>query len=123
MATAKKSVAKKSIAKKTSAAAKRAAASKSVGATTTRSQTGNVTTVASGDAPASTVTDRPPDSAPVQMTGSVSETPEGVAARETLHGRKKWGTGSDRDANLKKAGLDPRVVARERNRLRNEAKS
>lgn len=116
MATAKKSAAKR-------APAKKAAASKSGGSRTTRSQTGNTTVPAAGDAPASTVTDRPPDAAPVSAAPAVVDTPEGVAARETLHGRKKWGTGSDRDANLRKAGLDPAVVARERARLRAEARN
>jgi hypothetical protein len=129
---AKKSVAKKSAAKKSAAktaapsttAARKAAGSarkSASGATTARRSDPVSSATATNDSAASTVTDRPPDSAPVQVAGPVlQDTPEAVAARETLHGRKKWGTGSDRDANLRKAGLDPRVVARERNRLRHE---
>lgn len=123
MASKGSAPAKKAAAKKATSAAKKVAAKKSAGstpATTTRSQTGNTVAPAAGDAPASTVTDRPPDAAPVQMTGAVMETPEAVAARETLHSRKKWGTGRDRDARLRRAGMDPAVVARERNRLRRE---
>lgn len=112
MATTKKSAPKKTAAKKT--AAKKTAA---------RTSSPVKKAAATSNTAASTVTDRPPDSPPVPMTSAPVDTPEAVAARETLHGRKKWGTGSDRDANLRKAGLDPVIVARERNRLRHEARN
>lgn len=115
---------RKAAASKKSAAPRKTSARKAPARAprTTRTSTPTGTVPAASDAPASTVTDRPPDAAPVQM-GAVVETPEAVAARETLTGRKKWGTGRDRDANLRAAGLDPAVVARERNRLRHEPQS
>jgi hypothetical protein len=69
-----------------------------------------------------TPSDSPPDSAPIPQSSATTSVDAAVsaAAVETLRNSQIWGTGRERDLRLKKAGLDPKAVAAERNRLRAE---
>jgi hypothetical protein len=118
--------AKTSAAKKT--ASKRAAAPRSGG--TTAATTTDASSPRTTDAPpANTNPDRAPDSPAIAQTvapsGEPTITEADVAAYIVAAGRNNrlWGSGRERDIALKKAGHDPKLVAREVRKLRAAKKS
>lgn len=112
-------------AKKTAATATR----KGSGVTTQRSSTGKALTKKTSAPAATRVDDRAPDSQPIPSTQAVVTTDDSVTkiAEQILRGSRRWGTGSERDARLAKAGHNVDAVRREVYRLRaqqaQEAKS